>query len=328
MDVIKLTEGQIEVHITPIGASITRILTPDRHGNIDDIVLGYDDLNRYHDNPHYFGTTTGRVANRISCAQFKDENQTVCLSKNHGDHHLHGGHRGLSHRVFTIKEHDLNSVLLEYFSPHGEEGYPGNVEFTVEYRLRDGALDIHWKASTDRKTPINLTQHTYFNLDSGGSSSVKDHLLQIEASYFLPTNLDSIPTGELVSLKDSPFDFRKETPIRNCCDSSHTQVKKSKGMDHFFVLDKSGKEFSKACTLKGAESGRRLEVWTTQPGVQVYTANGLDEKFGLNNRSYQNYSALCLETQHHPDALNQREFPSIFVDSAYEEHVRYLFSCD
>lgn len=315
-----LSHGTTVVKLISYGATITEWQVPEMGGALIDVVLGFDDLAGYESEANQsFGCTTGRVCNRIAKGKFTLDGKTYDLALNNGPNHLHGGvERSLAKVVWKGEQTTSQigrGVKFTYSSPDGEEGYPGNVEFAVVYTLlNDGKLFIEWTATTDRATPVNLTNHTYFNLDGAGSPSVLDHELTLMADRFTPVDPTLIPTGAIESVAGTPLDFtgtpRKIGERIALLDDGPTQ-----GYDHNFVLPtetKGGRDLRVAAKLKGA-SGRTLNVWTTQPGIQFYTGNFLHGQTGKGGKKYERRSACCLETQHFPDSVNHPEFPSIIL---------------
>jgi aldose 1-epimerase len=291
-----------QVSITTYGGAITSLWTPDRAGAFGDIVLGFGSLEDYVRNPRYLGALIGRHANRIAHGRFSLNGVEYQLPQNNGANHLHGGFKGFDKRVWNAKEEE-NVLHLSYFSRDGEEGYPGNVEAFVDYRLSDDDLSIEYRASTDRDTIVNLTNHSYFNLK--GQGTILDHELTLNADSFTPVSEDLIPTGEIKPVSDTPMDFRNGRAI-----GSQLGLTAS-GYDHNFVLNDWDGSLRSALRLYEPISGRVLEILTTQPGVQFYSGNFLDGSFiGKNGVAYMKYAGLCLEPQHFPDAPNHPNFPS------------------
>ena len=285
-----------EVSIITYGGAVTSLKAPDRDGVFGDIVLGFETLDEYVNNPRYFGGLIGRHANRIAQGRFALNGVEYQLPQNNGANHLHGGFRGFDKRVWNATEGD-DVLHLSYFSKDGEEGYPGNVEAFVDYRLSGNELSIEYRASTDRDSIVNLTNHSYFNLT--GEGTILDHELTLNADGFTPVSEDLIPTGEIKPVVDTPMDFRDGRAIR------------SGGYDHNFVLNDWDGSLKSAVRLYEPVTGRVLEILTTQPGMQFYSGNFLDGSFsGKNGVVYVRYAGLCLEPQHFPDAPNHSNFPS------------------
>ena len=307
----------IEVEIINYGGFITALKVPDRHGKMADIVLGYDDLDGYlHDKAH-FGGIIGRYANRIANGRFTLNGKQYQLAQNNGQNHLHGGPRGFDRvfwRVSDFSSKKLGPGLqLEYLSKDGEENYPGNLSVTVLYCIwKKGTLMIDYSAKSDADTILNLTNHTYFNFAGTGAKDILGHELMLNASRFTPVNSALIPTGELRSVDGTPFDFRKARVIGERIDANDEQLRFGKGYDLNWVLDERKKDkATMAAQVYDNESGRRMEVRTTEPGIQFYSGNMIvPGTRGKRGESYQPRSGFCLETQHFPDSPNQPNFPS------------------
>ena len=299
--------------VTTYGAILTELRVPDREGRLGDIVLGFDNLDQYVKGHPFFGATTGRVANRIARGKFTLDGAEHTLAVNNGPNHLHGGIKGFDKRVWkaeAIESWRGPSVILTYTSADGEEGYPGNLRVTVTYTLTDeNELRIDYTATTDKATPVNLTNHSYFNL--AGSGDILAHELTLNADRYTPTDDTLIPTGEIAGVKGTPVDFTKPTPIG----ARFNQLKsKPVGYDHNFVINNGGKKLTLAARVHEPKSGRVMEVFTTEPGVQLYTANHLDGSLkGVGGVVYAQYNAFCLETQHFPDSVNHPNFPSVIL---------------
>lgn len=306
----------VEVSITNYGGTITSIMTPDRSGVFGDVVLGYETLDDYVKNPRYFGALIGRFANRIAGGKFSLEGVEYQLAQNNGKNHLHGGVKGFDKRVWNSSETD-NGLHLEHFSEDGEENYPGNLSVAVDYSVSDdNELRIDYHATTDKDTIVNLTNHSYFNLR--GEGTILDHELMLRAGSFTPIADDLIPTGEIRPVEGSRMDFRTGRVIGDG------------GYDHNFVLDDWDHGSIKLIArLRESRSGRVMEVFTTQPGVQFYSGNFLDGSLiGKGGVRYEKYAALCLETQHFPDSPNQPNFPTTVLRAGerYQESTIYKFT--
>ena len=318
----------IEARITNYGGRIVSLKVPDRKGAMADVVAGFDSLDGYLATNPYFGAVVGRYANRIGHAQFKLDGVLYKLAKNNGDNALHGGVRGFDKVVWTAREMPDGGLELTYLSKDGEEGYPGNCKVTVRYHLTDAnELKLEYSATTDKDTVINLSNHSYFNLK--GSGDILGHVLTLNADRFTPVDAGLIPTGELRSVADTPFDFRRATAIGARIGQNDEQLKFGKGYDMNYVLRKRGVELSLAARVEEPTSGRVMEVWTTQPGVQFYTGNNLDGTLkGKGGQVYTARSALCLETQHFPDSPNKLRFPSTVLKagSVFKSTTVYRFS--
>lgn len=331
----KLTnKNGMQVHITNYGATITSILVPDRKGIMADVALGYNDVEGYInaiDRP-YFGSIVGRFGNRIAGGKFSIDGQEYKLHTNNGPNHLHGGMMGLDKVVWNAKPLDEpagKGLELTYRAKDGEEGYPGNLDISVTYRLtNNNEITIDYLATTDKPTHVNLTQHTYFNLKGEGEGDILDHELQINADQFTPVDETMIPTGELANVEGTPFDFRKSKAIGRDIASDHPQLKFGLGFDHNWVIKDDGQPLKTAAVLHEPGSGRTLTVLTQEPGLQFYCGNFLDGRLvGKSGKPYIHRSGLCLETQHFPDSPNQSKFPSTLLrpDQKYQTRTIYRF---
>src|SRR3954471_19626463 len=315
VEIYTLTNAHgVAMRVITYGGIITSLKVPDRDGHLGDVVLGFDTLDAYVKDSPYFGAIVGRYGNRIAKGRFTLDGKTVTLATNNGPNHLHGGVKGFDKVVWTaVPGTDANgvSVTLSRTSPDGEEGYPGNLHTTVRYTLTDqNALSIEYRATTDQATPVNLTQHSYFNL-SDTADDILAHELTIHATRYTPVDATLIPTGELAAVEGTPFDFRKGTAIGARIAVHNVQLKNGGGYDHNWVLDRSGSGLQPAARLLDPKSGRTLEVATTEPGLQFYSGNFLDGTItGKGGRVYRPRTGLCLETQHFPDSPNHPNFPS------------------
>jgi aldose 1-epimerase len=308
----------MEVKIITYGGTITSIRVPDRDGNMANVALGFDNLADYETRSPYFGNITGRYANRIAGAKFSIDGTEYTLAANNGPNSLHGGVEGFDNKVWTAAEVEGDDgsvgVELSYLSPDSEEGYPGNLDVTVTYWLTDdNELRMEYTATTDAPTVVNLTNHAYFNLAGEGAGTIYDHILMIDADRYNPVDETLIPTGELAPVEGTPFDFRLPKPIGPGQRSNHEQIVIGRGYDHNWVLNRDEGDTSMmlAARLYEPTSGRVLEVWTTEPGLQFYAGNFLDGTLvGPSGHLYRQSDALALETQHFPDSPNQPDFPS------------------
>ncbi len=315
--VLKNKNG-VEVAVTNYGAFIVSVLTPDRAGNYADVVLGHDTLEEYLHAPEpYLGSVVGRYGNRIAGGKFTLEGKAYTLAVNNGPNSLHGGLKGFNAKVWEVLSHTPQSMKMRYLSADGEEGFPGNLETILTYSLNDeNGLEISYEATTDKTTLVNLTQHSFFNLSGQGNptSQVTDHLLTIHADFYTPMDKVSIPTGEIAKVAGTPMDFRTPRAIGERIDDSFEQLIFGKGYDHCYVLKKREPgELSYAARVEDPKSGRLLEVYTTEPGVQLYTGNWLGGFRGKNGATYPERSAFCLETQHFPDSPNKPHFPPVVL---------------
>jgi aldose 1-epimerase len=305
------------VRIITYGGIVTSVRVPDRDGNMANINLGFDNLADYETKNPYFGCITGRYANRIANATFTLHGKQYTLAANDGPNSLHGGNRGFNKRVWKAQQANGDGevgVSLHYLSRDGEEGYPGNLDVTVVYALTDdNELRMDYSATTDAPTVVNLTNHNYWNLLSEGSGTIYDHILWVDADRYTPINKTLIPTGELAPVEGTPFDFRLPKPIGPGQRSSFEQIVLGRGYDHNFVLNRDEGDTSMMLAARVIEpaSGRVLEVWTDQPGLQFYAGNFLDGTLiGASGHLYRQSDAFALETQHYPDSPNQPDFPS------------------
>ena len=333
IDLYTLTNRSgMQVAITNYGGRVVSLVVPNRKGQMGDVVLGFDNLEGYLAPNPYFGALVGRYANRIGHAKFTLDGKEYHLAANDGPNSLHGGLQGFDKRVWQGKripgEHP--AVELTYLSKDGEEGYPGDLSVKVVYTLMgDNALRIDYTATTDKDTVLNLTNHSYFNLAGQGNGDILKQEMMINADSFTPIDSTLIPTGEIRKVEGTPLDFRKSTPIGERIDADDDQLKFGKGYDFNFVLNRSGHGLTLAARAKDPESGRVLEVLTTQPGIQFYSGNFLDGTIhGRDGKVYGRRSAFCLETQHFPDSPNKPDFPSTELKpgQTYHEVTVYKFS--
>lgn len=306
----------VQVKITNYGGIVTSWITPDKNGGKSDVVLGFNDLQGYLNKPPYFGALIGRYGNRIADAQFKLNGQTYKLAANNGKNSLHGGEKGFDKVVWDATPGADAALTLAYTSKDGEEGYPGNLKVTVKYTLTDDdELVIDYNAETDKATPLNLTNHSYFNLTGDVSNTILDHVLWVDADRYTPVDSTLIPTGELATVKNTPFDFTQPHKIGERIDS----VKG--GYDHNFVLNKSDGSLNLVAYVVDSASGRKLEVFTTEPGLQFYTGNFLDGSIKTSDGKVINKNtAFCLETQHFPDSPNKPSFPTTILKPGEKYH--------
>ena len=309
----------VEISIINYGAKIVSICVPDKNGNWVDVVLGKSAIDDYlNDQEPYFGAICGRTANRIAYGRFFLKGCEYRLAVNNGPNNLHGGIKGFNAVVWDACQLDEQTLELTYLSKDGEEGFPGNLKVVARYHLtEDNALEITYKATTDQTTIINLTNHSYFNLSGEGDTYIGDHTLLINADYFLPTNDVAIPLGRPEEVEDTPFDFRSEHTIGERIDEESTQLIYGNGYDHNFNLNRPEETEEMVFCAKAVspKTGIVMEVYTTEPGVQLYTGNYLDGSFvGKNGHIYPKRSAFCLETQHFPDSIHHPEYPSTILE--------------
>ncbi len=336
VDLFTLTNaGGMAVKITPYGAAVESLVVPDRNGKPADVVLGYDSLEDYITGGYYFGCIAGRYANRIAGARFTLCGPEYRLAANDDGNHLHGGLRGFDKMVWQTQESEDNTDLrlrFSYLSPDGEEGYPGNLACTVSYTLATtNELRIDYRATTDRPTVVNMTNHAYFNLAGAGAGDILKHELMISADRFTPIDSRLIPAVELKSVQGTPFDFTRPTAIGARIDHDDKQLIFGKGYDHNWVLNKDGGGPCLAATAFERDSGRTLEVYTTQPGLQFYSGNLMTNRIAAKNgQIYPRRGGFCLETQHFPDSPNRPEFPSTVLHpgSKYEHTTIYKFAAE
>ena len=312
-------ENGMEVSIINYGGIITSLKAKDRHGKYQDIVLGFNSLAPYEDENPYFGALIGRYGNRIAKGAFRLDDKTYNLDINNAPNHLHGGLKGFHKVVWNPKEiiNDTNvSLELTYLSKHMEEGYPGNLDVKVTYTLNNkDELHVLYEAETDKKTIINLTQHSYFNLSGDFSEDILNHEIRINADAFLPVDETLIPTGEIRSVEGSPFDFRNLKLIGRDIDSNDNQIKFGKGYDHCWVINNQDAGLRHVASLYHSQTGRIMEIESDQPGIQFYSGNFLDGTLESKGEGYYNYrTGLCLETQQYPDSPNQKNFPSVVLN--------------
>lgn len=313
----------LEVKIIRYGASITHIFSPDRSGNIDDIVLGFDSIDDYMDtsNP-FFGCIVGRYANRIANARYVLNGDTVLLAHKN-IHSVHGGVEGFDKKIWEVESYSDSTLVLYYISKDKEEGFPGNVKTRVAYSVSSSnELKIDYFATTDKPTPINLTNHSYFNLSGKTGSTILNHELYLNADYYTEVDKSLLPTGSILKVEGSAMDFTTSKNI------GKGLFKLENGYDHNWIINKSGGRLTLAAVAYDPLSGRGIEVRTTQPGIQFYSGNFLNESIiGKNNIGYQKYAGFCLETQHYPDSPNHPAFPStiLYPDDIYYETTIYKF---
>src|SRR5829696_1687175 len=310
---IRNTRG-FEAKITNYGGILVSLKVPDRNGKFDDVVLGFNDFNSYIKNDPYFGAIIGRYGNRIAKGRFTLNGVEYKLAVNNGENHLHGGIKGFDKVVWNGVARSTKGgaeIVLTYLSKDGEEGYPGNLNVTVVYRLTNNELRIDYSATTDKDTVTNLTHHSYFNLAGEGNGDILNHLVTINANRFVPTDAGSIPTGELTRVAGTPFDFLKATAIGARINQDDEQLKFGQGYDHTWVINGRMGVLRLAATAYEATSGRVMQVWTTEPGMQFYTGNFLNGTLtGKSGKVYQRRFGFCFETQHYPDSPNQPSFPT------------------
>lgn len=333
---LRLTNANgMEVCITNFGGRVVSILVPDRNGKLQDVVLGFDSVGAYRPevNQSDFGAAIGRYANRIQKARFVLDGDTVKLPVNNFGHCLHGGPSGWQYQVYEVGDTTSRSVQLVMHSPDGDNGFPGNVKATVTYTLTDdNALDIRYEATTDKKTVINMTNHSYFNLSGDPDNPVTEDLLTVHADSYTPVDSTYMTTGEILPVEGTPMDFRTPKAVGQDVNRfEFEQLKNAGGYDHNWVLNAKGDVNQVAATLICPKSGIRLDVYTDEPGIQVYSGNFLDgTQTGKKGIVYRQRAGICLETQHYPDSPNRPEWPPVVLEPGrtYSSHCIYRFSTE
>lgn len=320
--ILRNKEGN-EVAITNYGGAIVAIMVPDRKGNLANIIQGHDNIQDVIDSPEpYLSTLIGRYGNRIAKGRFQLKGKVYSLPINNGPNSLHGGKNGFNTKVWDATQINEHAIVLKYTSPYGEEGFTGELDVWVAYTLTDNnELIIKYSAKTNKKTIINLTHHGFFSLAglANPTPPIDDLECQINADFFLPIDETSIPTGEILKVAETPFDFRTPKPIGQDIDADHEQIRHGSGYDHCFVLNKKEEgELSFAARIRDLKSGRTMEVYTTEPGVQVYTDNWADGYKGQHGATFPRRSAICFEAQHFPDSPNHPYFPSVILEPGRE----------
>ena len=324
-------DSGMKATITNYGGIVVSLLTPDRQGEMGDVVLGYDALEAYEKRNPFFGCIVGRFGNRIANGEFPLDGETFSLARNNGENHLHGGLIGFDKKVWQAKAKETEdgpTLVLKYVSPDGEEGYPGTLTVKVIYTLtNDNALKIQYYATTDKKTVVNLTNHSYFNLSAGKSDTILDHTMMINADYFTPVDNTVIPTGEIRSVSNTPLDFHSPTLIGARINDDDTQLKFGGGYDHNWIVNGEAGELRVAAKVYDENSGRVMKVLTTEPAIQFYSGNMLPSIPGKYGLIYNNRGGLCLETQHYPDSPNKPDFPSTILGpgDTYQTTTIYKF---
>ncbi|HEX4121755.1 MAG TPA: aldose epimerase family protein [Verrucomicrobiae bacterium] len=320
-----------EARIMTYGGIVVSLKMPDKKGQFNDVVLGFDNLDSYIKSSPYFGALIGRYGNRIAGGKFTLDGETYNLPINDGPNTLHGGTKGFDKRLWEAKAHksaDGPQLILHYLSKDGEEGFPGNLDVTAVYTLTDdNALRLEYTATTDKDTVVNLTHHGYFNL--AGSGDILSHVVMIPASHYTPVDATLIPTGELAPVENTPFDFRKPTPIGARIGEDNEQLKFGKGYDHNWVIDKKFGDLTLMARVTEPTSGRVMEVWSTEPGLQFYSGNFLDGTLiGKYGWVYEHRDAFCMEPQHYPDSPNKPQFPTTELKpgEVYHNLIMYKFS--
>ena len=327
-----IDSGTIELQAITFGCAITSLRVADRRGMWADVVLGHESLEPYLTNPPFVGVVAGRYANRIAGGRFTLDGEVYKLATNNGPNHLHGGPRGFHRQHWDAQPLTGSAgdgVTFSRVSPAGEEGYPGNLHVSVTYRVKGDTVDIEYEASTDTPTVINLTQHSYFNLAGPSSADVLGHELTVHADSYTPVDRTLIPTGEIASVRGTPFDLRSATRVGDRLKQEHEQLRLANGLDHNLVVSGTAGTLRSAAVLRDPASGRQLEVSTSEPGVQVYTGQSLDGRVtGAYGRRFTPHAGMCLETQHYPDSPNHPLFPSTVLrpGQRWTSNTRWRFS--
>ena len=332
--VVLSRQDGLEVSVLTYGATLQSLVPARRDGAGRSVVLGFGSIDGYtRTTSHYLGATVGRYANRIARGRLVIDGTTHALSRNEGAHHLHGGHVGFDRKVWEIRRSGCEgapSLALGYHSVDGEEGYPGAVDVEVEFTLvRANALRIRYRATTDRRTVVNLTNHAFFNLGGEGSGDVLDHELTIDADYYTPIDEDLIPTGAIASVEGTPFDFREATLIGERIGGSFDQLRLAGGYDHNYVLRQSGEQLRRAALLAHRGNATSVEIWTSEPGLQLYTGNRFDGTLrGAGGAVYGSHAGVALETQHFPDSPSNPQFPATDLSpgETYASTTELIFS--
>ena len=332
-DLFLLENENLKVYITNYGARIVSLIVIDKFDKPLDVVLGFKSIDDYlKANEPYHGATIGRYANRISKGVFSMDNKKYNLPINNGVNHLHGGPNGFHNKIWSIVSFDIEKIVMSLKSEDGEMGYPGNLDVELTYQIVDNQLEISYKANTDKKTPINLTNHSFFNLAGEGSGSINNHILSLNSDYYSPVDSTLIPLGEKQAVDDSPFDFREPKAIGTDINSSDDQIVYGGGYDHNFILNKTVKDsLSHAATVFEPNRGVKMEIFTTEPGIQFYGGNFMDgSDIGKYGKKFLYRESFALETQHYPDSPNNKSFPNVYLLplETFSSQSIYKFSVD
>ena len=325
-------QNECEIAVTNFGAKIVSIVVPDRNGNFVDVVLGHSSMEEYlRSEEPYLGAICGRTANRIANGKFSLDGQEYTLAINNAPNSLHGGVKGFNAVVWDVEKVTPNSIELGYLSPDGEEGFPGNLDVKLTYTLtEDNALDIQYRAVTDKPTILNLTNHSYFNLSGEGDPYIGDHVLEMKCTNYLPTDNTAIPYGDAVPVKGTPMDFTMPHTLGERINDDFEQLRFGKGYDHTFVIDKATEsEYVYFGCCVSPKTGIKMEMYTSEPGVQIYTGNWMTGNFeAKNGHTYPKRSAVCFETQHFPDSVNKPDYPSVVLrpGEIFQSRTTYKFS--
>ena len=313
---ILTNKNGLEMSVINYGAKIVSLHVPDRDGNMVDVVLGHNNIDEYLSSKEaYFGAVCGRVANRIANGRFTLDGKEYQLAVNNGPNHLHGGLKAFNAVVWDAQQPDEQTIELTYVSPDGEEGYPGTLTTRITYKLTDdNVVETYYEAQTDQATIVNLTNHSFFNLSGAGDPYIGDHLLTINADTYLPTDETNIPYGNAECVKDTPMDFSTPHTIGERIEEDFQQLIFGKGYDHTYVLNKKDAGLSFCAKAVSPKTGIAMEIFTTEPGVQLYTGNWMTGEFaGKYGKRYPMRSAFCLETQHYPDSINKPQYPTVVL---------------
>lgn len=324
------SESGIAAKITNYGGRIVALCVPDKDGKPTDVTLGYNSIDEYVNLPEtFFGAAIGRYGNRIAKGIFSLDSVEYQLATNDGPNHLHGGWTGYYDAIWDVAQATESKLELHLLSPDGDAGYPGNLDITMSYELKDKSLVITYSATTDKKTIVNLTNHSFFNLSGEGSETINDHIIQINADRYTPVDSTLIPTGELAAVTETPMDFTTPTEIGARLNEDFIQFKYAGGYDHNWIINEDGNSLKKAVTVYSPITNIQMDVLTTEPGVQFYAGNFLNGmNIGKSGKPYKYRSGLCLETQHFPDSPNKPEFPSVVLEpgQTYSHVSVYQFS--
>lgn len=299
------------MEVSDFGAILKSLMVPDKDGNLVDVVLGFDSVDEYAKCTNGFGATIGRNGNRIAKAKFTLNDKTYELEKNNNGNNLHSGTKFYQHRMWSVKETTANSITFSLHSPDGDQGFPGNFDVDVTYTLTDdNELKIDYNGTPDQDTVVNMTNHSYFNLNGHASGNILEQEVWVDADTFLPTDAELIPTGEICPVEGTPMDFRVKKPVGRDIEEDYEALKLGGGYDHNWCLNNNGK-FAKVIEMSAKESGITMEVYTDLPGVQIYSGNFLVKEIGKGGAEYKHRQAICFETQGYPDAINHDNFPSV-----------------
>ncbi|MDD4150006.1 MAG: galactose mutarotase [Bacteroidales bacterium] len=325
------TSKGTQIDITNYGGIVVNMKVPDKNNKLTDILLGYDSLDGYINGCPYFGAIIGRCANRIRKAKFNLNGTQYQLSQNDGDNHLHGGIKSFSHVVWDVVSYSKNQIKLSYISGAGEEGYPGTLRLTATYSLTEqNEFKVEILASTTQTTPVNITTHPFFNLNGEGNANILEQIIKINADNYTPVTSEMLPNGDIETVINSPFDFREYKAIGRDIDKENTQLEYGNGYDHNYILNKdSQNNISFAASAYSKVTGIKLDIYTNQPGIQLYTGNWLDgADIGKSKKAYVKHSAFCMEPQFYPDSPNNLHFPSIFLEplKTYQHITNYKLS--